>query len=64
MGGSRVSTPSRSAESVNRERYARVERRGPEANVNSYRGSSKGSTISMKEIIGTRYNQLGMEQRT
>ena len=44
--------------------WARVERKGPEASVNSYRGSSKGLTISMREIISIRYNQLEMEQRT
>ena len=70
VAGWRASTPSRTAESVDRERevvgiaWARVERRRPEANVNSYRGSSNGSTISTKGIIGARYNQLGMEQRT
>ena len=64
MSGWRASTSSRSAESVDREweevgiAWVRVERRGSEANVNSHRVSSKGSTISTKEIIGTRYNPL------
>ena len=64
MGGWRASTPSRSVDREREESWARVERKGPEASVNSYRGSPKGLTDSMREIISTRYDQLEMEQRT
>ena len=67
VAGWHASTSSRSAESVDREcgiAWVRVERRGSEANVNSHRASSKGSTITTKETIGTRYNQLEMGRRT
>lgn len=55
----RASTSSRSAESVDREweavgiAWARVERSGSVANVNSHRVSSRGSTISTNESIST-----------
>ena len=58
-----------SAESVDREweevgiAWARVEKRGFRVKVNSHRVSSKGSTISTKEIIGTHYNQSEMGRR-
>jgi len=70
LGGWRASTSSRSAESVDREweevgiAWARVDWRGSVANVNSHRVSSKGSTISTNETIGTHYNQLEKGRRT
>lgn len=70
LGHWRASTSSRSAESVDREceevgiAWARVERSGSVANVNSHRVSSRGSTISTKEIISTHYNRLEMGRST
>ena len=69
-GGWRTSTSSRSAESVDREweevriGWARVEERGFRANVNSHRVSSKGSSISTKQIFGTCCNQSEMGRYT
>ena len=72
VGGWRASTPSRSAESDDRKwedvgiGWARVETRVFRGNLNSHRVSPKGSTISTKEIIGTRCNQseIGRQTRT
>lgn len=66
----RASTSSRSAESVDREceevgiAWARVERSGSVANVNSHRVSSRGSTISTNECISTHDNRLEMAEST
>ena len=64
LGRWRASTSSRSAESVDLEcevvgiAWARVERSGSVANVNSHRVSSRGSTISTDEIVSIHDNQL------
>ena len=59
LGGWRASTSSRSAEFVDREWEE-----GHPANVNSRHVSSKDSTISTKEIIGTRCNESEVGRRT